>query len=36
MRLAAAINEMEESLKDSGFPKQAYPRQDAATFGLGA
>jgi hypothetical protein len=34
MRLAAVINEMEESLKDSD---EAGPtRQDAATFGLDA
>jgi len=36
MPLAAGINEMEESLKDSDFSKQARPPQAAATFGLGA
>jgi hypothetical protein len=33
MRLVAVINEMEESLKDSDFAKQAKP-QDTATLDL--
>lgn len=36
MRLAPVINEMEQSLEDSGFPKQSPPATGWRHLGLGA